>query len=84
MTTAQHEVKWVIPVDTEPEIDWDCPCLEGVPCKAEVKEWYTCDRESRRKAPGDDRKSCDAALGVMSRCVQEDTIRKKAAAKKDE
>ena len=68
-TSAEHQIKWVIPVDTEPEIDWDCPCLDGVACKPEVKAWYSCDREARRKPPGSRDVDCSTLASIMSECV---------------
>jgi hypothetical protein len=32
----------------DPIIDWDCPCLEGKPCKDEVRKMVECSNRQRR------------------------------------
>lgn len=69
-TTEQHKIQWVIPVETEPEVDWDCPCLDGVSCKEQVRAWYNCDRKLRAIKPGSRTETCNTELSNMSKCLQ--------------
>lgn len=62
----KNTILWVDPIETEADIDWDCPCLEGVPCKPEVKAWYICDKERRTKR--DRSIDCSSLLADMSKC----------------
>ena len=74
--TTKDTILWVNPIDTEADIDWDCPCLDGVPCKEEVKAWYFCDKEKRRNR--DKTKDCSGLLATMTKCSMESEIVKQS------
>ena len=65
----KHAIHWVDPFETEVVIDFDCPCLDGVPCKEQAQEYLQCVQQQRQNRRV--KITCDPAETRWMACIME-------------